>query len=94
MPAELGSLLIQIPVVAAVIWFTLEITKRHSAEIDRRDEQMQTFLREQRDQNRVSLERIAGLLDKIDASMELHDRKMDVAITAMQERTKPRGRTQ
>lgn len=74
------SIVTQVPVVAAFIWFALEIDKRNAA----RDSQMQTFLREQRSEDRQVLQH---LVDKMDQ----HDQRVTTAITAMEERTRPRG---
>lgn len=79
MPDLLISILAQIPVVAAFIWFALEIDKRNS----QRDEQMQTFLREQRSEDREVLKRLVDRMDQ-------HDSKVTAAILTMQERTRPR----
>lgn len=73
------SIVTQIPVVAAFIWFALEIDSRNS----KRDEQMQTFLREQRNEDREVLRQLVTKMDD-------HDSKVTTAITQMSERTRPR----
>jgi hypothetical protein len=76
---EFISLLIQIPIVAAFIWYSLKLQERYQASMDKRDAQM-----ELRDKTYLSA------LAAISSSMQAHDMKTDMAISRMEERTRPR----
>ncbi len=65
-----ASLLVQIPVVAIFVWFTLEINKRNTTSMEaiakctsdateKRDAEWREFLKDQREQNNAALGRLA-----------------------------------
>jgi hypothetical protein len=90
MPTELINILVQVPLIAAFIWFVLELTKRNQEAMDHRDIQMQTFLKEQREADRAILGQLSEEIRDFRTDFLNHDRKTDNAITSMQERTRPR----
>ena len=47
MPAEWVQVLIQIPLVAAFIWYTLELWRRNSELESHRDDSWRCFMKEQ-----------------------------------------------
>jgi hypothetical protein len=73
------SLLTQIPLVAAFIWYSLKLQERYQTSMDKRDAQI-----ELRDKTYLSA------LAAISSSMQAHDMKTDMAINRMEERTRPR----
>lgn len=73
------QILIQIPLVALFLYYTQYMNK-----------QFQAFLATQREEDRKVLERLGVLIDTLERSLELHDRKTDKAIARMEERTRPR----
>jgi len=55
----LVSLFVQVPLVAAFMWFSLEQTKRYTQADEKRDGEWRDFMREQREQNNAAISRIA-----------------------------------
>ncbi len=54
------SLLIQVPLVGAFIWFALRLISIFMASLDRRDASWQTFLEQQRKQNNDAIASMAA----------------------------------
>jgi hypothetical protein len=88
MPPELSNILTQIPIVAAFIWFVLEYSKRNQEALDKRDEQMQQFLQEQRKADREVLSQLVGELHDFRREFDEHDQATNEAIITMKERVK------
>lgn len=65
MPDNVVSLLIQIPLVGAFMWFFDRLVSKHQAEIDRRDQQWRDFLREERTQLNRNTDAIVGQLNAL-----------------------------
>lgn len=89
MTPELITLLAQVPLVGVFIWFVLEWSKRTQISMENRDEQMRDFLSEQRKQDRDVLSRLIGQMDQVTTLLESHDKKTDIAVAKMEERTRP-----
>lgn len=92
MPSDIWNLLIQIPIVAAFIYYTQYMNK-----------QFQTFLKEQREADRVIQREQRGFDREIQKEMiaeigllkesfNSHDEKMTKAVQTMQERTRARSK--
>lgn len=79
MPPELLNLLIQIPMVAAFIWYS-----------ERMNKQFMDFMREERAARDKALEALGVKIQANTDCLEEHDRKMGEAVAVMRERTKPR----
>lgn len=82
------NLLGQVPLVAVFIWYTLELTKRNQEAAEKRDAQMQTFLKEQRDADRAILTQLVDELHGVRTCLDSHDRKTDEAISVMRDRAR------
>lgn len=93
----------QIPaaaLVAAILFFVLKLFDRWLGDLlDRfsqaqteRDQLMQEFWKEQQTSNRNALERLASNIEHMIVQLDAHDKKTDVAIATMEERTKPHPR--
>lgn len=87
MTSELISVLAQVPLVGAFIWFVLELTKRQQAEQTERDHQWRTFLTEQGSSNNEALGRMAielrataTELARINENVVQHDTRMITAL--------------
>lgn len=79
MPTEIVNLLIQLPIVAVFIWYS-----------ERMNKQFQDFLKEQREADRKTIESLVQQVLRNNELLEVHDRKTDMAISTMKERTRPR----
>lgn len=77
------NLAIQIPIVAAFIWFVLEMDKRNAAYAARRDEQWRAFLAEQSKQSAEALNKATGAIEKISSKFDDHDNMVREAIAEM-----------
>jgi hypothetical protein len=76
MSDELLTLLIQIPLVAAFMWYS-----------ERMSRQFQDYLREERLERNKSLDKFAEELRTISSVLREHDEKTDLAVAMMRERT-------
>jgi hypothetical protein len=76
---------IQIPILGAFIWYSLELLRRQQSALDKRDSQMQAFLQEQRQQDREAMIELGRLLKE-------HDERAVAAIARYEERTRPAPR--
>jgi hypothetical protein len=84
---ELISLLVQVPLVAVFVWFTLEMTKRHSeAEMAMAARFQEEQKRRDEAQERRDLAYVQAL-GRIADKMEEHDERLGTAIIRMEERT-------
>lgn len=86
----LVSLFVQVPLVAAFMWFSLEQTKRYTQADEKRDAEWRDFMREQREQNNTAISRIAeetkGLAMQIsgmNAVLIAHDVRASQAIATL-----------
>ena len=77
------SLLVQLPLVAAMIWFVLEVEKRNASNEVRRDNEWRKFLAEQREAYTASLTEISTSVKELRLAFDNHDRAMDNAVTEM-----------
>lgn len=77
------NLAIQIPVVAAFIWFVLEMDKRNAAYAKSRDDQWREFLSKQSELTVEALGKVTNSVEAIDKKFDQHDRMMSEAILAM-----------
>jgi hypothetical protein len=78
------SLLVQLPLVAAMIWFVLEVNKRNSDNEEQRDKEWRQFLTEQRVAYTVSLTEISNSVHELKTAFDNHDRSMENAVTKME----------
>ena len=78
------NLAIQIPIVAAFVWFVLEMDKRNAAYARSRDEQWREFLANQSALTVEALGKVTASVEAIDAKFDAHDRMMSEAIISMQ----------
>jgi len=85
---EWVTILVQIPIVAAFIWFVLEMDKRQKAYMENREKSWQDFLRTERQASEANLSKVANRLDALGDVIEKHDQKLDIAIARMNERTR------
>ena len=81
------TVLVQVPIVAAFIWFVLEMDKRQKSYMEKRENSWQEFLRVERQASEANLGKVANRLDALGDVIEKHDQKLDMAIAVMQERT-------
>ena len=84
------TILVQIPIVAAFIWFVLEMDKRQKAYMEKREKSWQDFLSTERQASEANLTKVANRLDALGEVIEKHDSKLELAITRMEERTRTR----
>lgn len=77
------NLAIQIPIVAAFVWFVLEMDKRNAAYAKSRDDQWRDFLSKQSALTVEALGKVTASVEAIDAKFDAHDRMMSEAIIAM-----------
>lgn len=87
MTPEIANLLIQIPIVAAFIWFVLTWSQRNQQAMDKHDQEMRAYWGAQREYDRAVLEKLTASVEKLCEMVEAHDAKMDKAIVRMEERT-------
>lgn len=78
MSPDIVQVLIQLPIVLAFIYYTQYMNK-----------QFQAFLATQREEDRKILDRLASQLERTEQMLNEHDKKTDMAITKMDERTRP-----
>ncbi len=90
MSEPLLSILTQLPLVAACIWFVLELTKRQDDAQRRRDEQWRDFLGQQRDQSNETVDRLAAKTEALAAqvvamntALVALDRKINTTVADM-----------
>jgi len=92
------TILVQIPIIAAFIWFVLEMNKRQkeydekreisaAEEREKRDKEWRDFLSNERRASEATLGKVANRLDSLGEVIEKHDQKLDMAIAVMKERT-------
>jgi hypothetical protein len=86
------NLIFQLPLVAAVIWFVLEVEKRNATNEVVRDKEWRTFLTEQREAYTQSLAEISESVKDLRVAFDNHDRAMDNAVTEMKAVTAARRR--
>lgn len=84
------SLAIQIPIVAAFVWFVLEMDKRGVAAVQSRDEQWREFLANQSALTVDALSKLNQSVQEIDNKFDAHDRMLSEAIISMQVAAKMR----
>ena len=78
------NLAIQIPIVAAFIWFVLEMDKRAAIYAAKRDEQWRAFLAAQSAQSAEALNKAAGAIERVAQKMDEHDSMVRQAIAKME----------
>ena len=93
MTPELLSVLAQIPLVAAFVWFALEMLKRQERSTSERDQQWREFLKDQRETDRMMLRNVVDELStvahevsEVKLTLMRHDTSMSEALGAMRER--------
>jgi hypothetical protein len=75
---------IQVPIVAAFIWYVLEMDKRNASYSKERDEQWRSFLADERRAFTESLNAIASTVKALADRMESHDERTKEAIIEME----------
>jgi hypothetical protein len=91
MPAEVLSLLVQVPIVVAFIWYTQMMTK-----------QFMDFLKEQREAERDAIDQrrnadreiqrdMIAAIEKVEESLNKHDINMTAQMRAWDERWTKKG---
>jgi hypothetical protein len=78
---------VQIPIVAAFIWFVLEMDKRSAMYAHQRDEAWRQFLTDQATAYSESLKAIAEKVAELGQRFETHDEDMRTAIVKMETAT-------
>ncbi len=81
------NLAIQIPIVAAFIWFVLEMDKRNSVYAKARDDQWREFLSSQNKINQTAWENNTQVLQRVADKLDEHDRLMREAVVRMEATT-------
>lgn len=88
MPTEaITQILFQGGMVGVFVIFVIVWTDRMGKSQAERDKAMRDFFAEQRISDREILQKLVDSVDKMNAALEEHDNKTDVAIATMQERT-------
>lgn len=78
---------VQVPIVAAFIWFVLEMDKRNARYASQRDEAWRKFLTDQGAAYAESLKGIADKVAELGTHFEKHDDEMRTAIVKMETAT-------
>lgn len=73
----------QLPVVAAVIWFVLEMDRRNANYAAKRDDAWREFLRSQAESQNQALTRMSTLLERVAERLDAHDDMVRQAIARM-----------
>lgn len=77
------NLLIQVPLVAAFMWFVLKMLEHQQKATDKRDEEWRKFLEEQGRQYSEGLKELAQTVKELSAHMQEHDEAMRGAVSRM-----------
>jgi inosine/xanthosine triphosphate pyrophosphatase family protein len=80
MPPELLNMLIQLPIVAAFIWYSFVMNKS-----------FQEFLREERRSREESFDKLLRQLEEMDKNMTNHRAEFNAAVVLMRDRTERTG---
>lgn len=81
------NLAIQIPIVAAFVWFVLEMDKRNAAYAHQRDTQWREFLSSQNEINQAAWENNTRVLQRVADKLDEHDKVMREAVVRMEATT-------
>lgn len=70
LPDGFANLLLQIPIVGVLIWFVLTWTDRNQKALDKRDEQLQAFINQVREEDRQLRAQDRSVLEKLVEQIE------------------------
>ena len=78
------QLAVQIPLVAAIIWFVLEMDRRNAMYAEKRDAQWRNFLSQQSVAYTKSLRDITESIGKLTGRLDAHDQFVQTSIARME----------
>lgn len=90
--ANWESLLVQVPLVAAVIWFVLEMDRRNARYAASRDSEWRKFLEDQREAFTASLAQISQSVKDLEQTFDGHDRTTQRTLAKIEARAKTQRR--
>jgi signal transduction histidine kinase len=86
MPAEILSLLVQIPIVVAFIWYTQMMTKQFMDFLKEQREAERSAIDQRRDADREIQRDMIGAIEKVEESLNKHDANMTAQIRSLDDR--------
>ena len=90
MPPEVLSLLVQIPIVVAFIWYTQMMSKQFMDFLEKQREAEREAIDQRRDADREIQRDMITAIEKVETCLTQHDANMTATMCAWDERWKKR----